>query len=508
MPTAEEHFEEGKKHLQEKRWDDAIASFTKAIELKPDYAEAYSNRGIAYFEKGEHDRAIEDYNKAIERNPDYAEAYTNRGNAYYRKGEYDRAIEDHNRTIERKPNLAEAYNNRGSVYGSKGEYARAVEDFNKAIELKPNYAKAYNNRGNAYSAKGEHDQAIDDYTRAIELKSDYGDAYSNRGDAYSAKGEHDRAIQDFNKAIELNPKLAEAYNNRGNAYSRKSEHDRAIEDYTKAIELKPNFAKAIHNRAGAMALKASEKERKRLEQELRQKHKEELDKLAKQLKKDQQRGIKESNENLEYWQQYYARSRKRAARAAMAGFVALGVLLIAVGWFLYTITPPLSEITIKQPVAPTDSVSSTPARIFVSSIEQSETLKNWFHIPVEQEDSSPPDSPSFYFPWTFYPLALIVSGILFALSWFIRVVLKLEARGAVLEQVFFARKELNQRLDLMRDREDYAEKMLEAHRDTKSPADYIVSLETGGRDDGSPSLSIAAIVAAVVASIRREQKNP
>ena len=45
-------------------------------------AEAYYNRGIAYGDKGEYDKAIEDYSKAIELNPEYAEAYNNRGNAY------------------------------------------------------------------------------------------------------------------------------------------------------------------------------------------------------------------------------------------------------------------------------------------------------------------------------------------------------------------------------------------------------------------------------------------
>ena len=45
--------------------------FSKAIELKPDYAEAYSNRGAAYLHKGEYDNGIQDLNKAIELKPDY-----------------------------------------------------------------------------------------------------------------------------------------------------------------------------------------------------------------------------------------------------------------------------------------------------------------------------------------------------------------------------------------------------------------------------------------------------
>jgi tetratricopeptide (TPR) repeat protein len=45
---------------------------TKAIEIKPDYALAYSNRGFTYGRQGDYESAITDYTKAIEINPDYA----------------------------------------------------------------------------------------------------------------------------------------------------------------------------------------------------------------------------------------------------------------------------------------------------------------------------------------------------------------------------------------------------------------------------------------------------
>ena len=41
-------------------YDRAIADFDQAIQLKPDYADAYYNRGIAYHDKGDYDRAIAD----------------------------------------------------------------------------------------------------------------------------------------------------------------------------------------------------------------------------------------------------------------------------------------------------------------------------------------------------------------------------------------------------------------------------------------------------------------
>ena len=57
----------------------ALADYDKAIDLKPDYADAYSNRGVAKAALGQHDNALDDYDRAIDLKPDDADAYNNRG---------------------------------------------------------------------------------------------------------------------------------------------------------------------------------------------------------------------------------------------------------------------------------------------------------------------------------------------------------------------------------------------------------------------------------------------
>ena len=51
----------------------------QSLAIKPDYAEAYSNMGIALKDQGKLEEAIEAYNKALAIKPDYAEAYSNMG---------------------------------------------------------------------------------------------------------------------------------------------------------------------------------------------------------------------------------------------------------------------------------------------------------------------------------------------------------------------------------------------------------------------------------------------
>ena len=72
--------------------DEAITHYQKALQIKPDYAEAHINLGNALLKKGGVDEAISHYQKALQINPDYAEAHINLGNALIKKGSVDEAI--------------------------------------------------------------------------------------------------------------------------------------------------------------------------------------------------------------------------------------------------------------------------------------------------------------------------------------------------------------------------------------------------------------------------------
>ena len=63
-------------------------------------AVSYYNRGNVYQAKGDSDRAIADYTVAIRLNPNFADAYGNRGAAYQAKSDNDRGIADATKAIE------------------------------------------------------------------------------------------------------------------------------------------------------------------------------------------------------------------------------------------------------------------------------------------------------------------------------------------------------------------------------------------------------------------------
>ena len=217
--------------------EDAIAAYDQAIRLKPDYAEAYSNRGNEKNTLGRHEDAIADCNQAVRLKPDLAEAYNNRGNAKSDLGHHEDAIADYNQAVRLKPDLAEAYNNRGTAKDELNRYEAAITDYDEAIRLEPDYAEAYFNRGNAKGDLGRHEDAIADYSQAIRLKLDFAEAYINRGFAKRKLGQHENAITDYDEAIRLKPNYAEAYVLRGNAKRKLGQIDESRRDFEKARDL-------------------------------------------------------------------------------------------------------------------------------------------------------------------------------------------------------------------------------------------------------------------------------
>lgn len=178
-----------------------------ALALASPLAQQTWDNAIGYMRQGKYNEAITEFSKFIEISPNYAEAYSNRGTAYDEKGNYDQAISDFTKAIELNPSYIIAYFNRGNVSAHKGNDDQAILDYTKAIELDPNYADAYNNRGNTYALKHNHDEAISNFTRAIELDPNYAKAYYSRAVVYYYKQEYNKAWADVHKAEELGAKV-------------------------------------------------------------------------------------------------------------------------------------------------------------------------------------------------------------------------------------------------------------------------------------------------------------
>ena len=201
--TAEEYFLEAVPKYFSFNFKGAIKDLDMAIELKPDYAGAYSVRGFAKFKSDDYIGAILDLNRAIELKLDSIDVYYFRAFAKSMLKDYRGAIKDYNKVIEVRPDDVEAYGNRGVAKHNLKDYKGALQDYSKVIELKPDFLDTYLSRAAVKFMLEDYRGTIQDYNKAIELKPDHAEAYYHRGIAYLMIDFTNKACRDVKKAREL-----------------------------------------------------------------------------------------------------------------------------------------------------------------------------------------------------------------------------------------------------------------------------------------------------------------
>ena len=166
-----------------KRFEEALASYDRALMLRPDYAEALSNRGVTLHELKRFEEALASYDRALTLRPDFAEALLNRGNTLHKLKRFEEALASYDRALMLRPDYAEALSNRGLTLQELRRFEEALASYSRALELKPSLADAYNNMGNALKELGQLKEAQKSYLEALRLDPNVTSVYLNLADS-------------------------------------------------------------------------------------------------------------------------------------------------------------------------------------------------------------------------------------------------------------------------------------------------------------------------------------
>jgi tetratricopeptide (TPR) repeat protein len=152
-------------------FDQAVEAYSKAIELRPFYADAHVGLGDAKAAKGEIDGAIAAYQKALVYNPINPRVHLALGKIYYsEKGLYYESVNAYKKAIDLDPISVDARMGLGEVYEEKGLYKEAIEEYRKVIELDDKHTGAMYNLALVYE-KVDPRAAIQQWERYIGLAS-------------------------------------------------------------------------------------------------------------------------------------------------------------------------------------------------------------------------------------------------------------------------------------------------------------------------------------------------
>lgn len=166
------------------------------------------NAGNALNEKGDKDGALAEYTNAILIDPNFADAYTNRGNIYLGRAQYDLALADLNRAIEIDPKHRVAYINRALLWDDLGQVEKQGADLDRAIEFADNPARkttAYLTRAKLRFAAKDQNGAQSDMKLAKEQAGADSASWSQIGIAHLGWEQLAEAIVAFRRALEIKP---------------------------------------------------------------------------------------------------------------------------------------------------------------------------------------------------------------------------------------------------------------------------------------------------------------
>ncbi len=121
--------------LQDGKVIEAIEAYSKALQINPDHADIYSDRGVAHLHNMDKQKCFADLNKAIELQPDYAYRYAAMAFAKNNFGDLEGAIIDYEKAVELDPDDAVAQNNLGLLLEQQGYKKSADERFARADKL-------------------------------------------------------------------------------------------------------------------------------------------------------------------------------------------------------------------------------------------------------------------------------------------------------------------------------------------------------------------------------------
>ena len=199
-------------------------------------------------------RAREQFEQAIELDPEYAEAYAGLADAVQllfinhnvleMKEALGLAKEALHKALEIDPELADAYASLGLLHTTRWANARAESEnlkaasaYQKAIELNPNHARAIMWFASLRAGEQRFDEAIELYKRSLELDPLARIPYANLPGLYAQKGRNQKALEYWLKAVEIHPEWPTVYGYISGHLQRLGRLDEAIAWARKTREL-------------------------------------------------------------------------------------------------------------------------------------------------------------------------------------------------------------------------------------------------------------------------------
>jgi tetratricopeptide (TPR) repeat protein len=190
-------------------FDEAIAHFTAAMELDPNYSEYFNERGNIHLKLGRWREARADYLQAIELSPPYHEVWTNLGQCHRLLGEPEESVAAYSRALDLQPGNLLPLVGRAQAHEMLGQRDPAIADYSAALAIDPAQPEILGNRAALHYEAGDLAACVADLDRAVAVAPRLPDLYQNRALVLADLGRLTEAAADLETALALDPETPE-----------------------------------------------------------------------------------------------------------------------------------------------------------------------------------------------------------------------------------------------------------------------------------------------------------
>ena len=127
----------GQAWMEANQAENAASAQSRALDLKPQDADLWIDRGLSYAAMQAWPRAISDFGKALEIEPYKVEILILRAAAWRHAGNAEKSLADADRALTIAPDNPDAFLERGLALLARGDRGSATAAFNKALKLAP-----------------------------------------------------------------------------------------------------------------------------------------------------------------------------------------------------------------------------------------------------------------------------------------------------------------------------------------------------------------------------------
>jgi CRISPR-associated protein Csy1 len=183
----------------------AEACFREAVLIKPDSAQAWNNLGIALRDQKKNDEAVDAFGRAIAADVRYFRGHNNLGTTLQSLGRLADAIDCYQRAIQFDPGYFIATHNLAAAYLAAGNEPAANEWFRKTLTLKPDYLPSYLEYGRWMLARRNYAGAEEWCLKAVEINPQNIEALHLLAEVLATVGKSDQSLAAYRHAAELDP---------------------------------------------------------------------------------------------------------------------------------------------------------------------------------------------------------------------------------------------------------------------------------------------------------------